>query len=153
MWFAKFQKGGTMRTEISGHFFEEATLGLCGASCRGYMPWRDAFREVCKHQPRTPRPAAAKLVNEISRQSGLAVKFFTAVRSTLDQFHSVDGIFDFDGVLVTIDVTTNPSKVSGKADVIVYADDFNNLFGLADRIVCEYKMKAQGCATAAAGRR
>lgn len=125
---------------ISGHLFEEATLGLCPAMSNGYMPWHAAVEAVRKNQPRQPRPAIARLEKEIARY-GFAVKFYTAVRSTLDQFHSVDGFFDFDGVLVTIDVTTNPNKVTGRADVIVQADDFENLSGLADKIVCELKMK------------
>lgn len=129
-----------MKDFISGHLFEEATLGLCPATSCDYMPYHAAVEAVRKNQPRQPRPAIARLEKEIARY-GLPVKFYTAVRSTLDQFHSVDGFFDFDGVLITIDVTMNPSKVTGKADIVIQADDFENLSGLAEKIICELKMK------------
>lgn len=129
---------------ITGHLFEEATLGRCAAICQGYESWRKAVEEVRKHQPRQKRPAAVRLENEVVKcfgKLGMSVKFYTAVRSTLDVYHGVDAFFEFRGVLVTIDVTINPNKDCGKADVIVHADDFENLPALAGRIAREFATK------------
>lgn len=59
----------------------------------------------------------------------------------MDVFHGVDGFFEFHGIVVTIDVTTNPNKDSGKADVIVHPDDLENLSTLAGRIAREFITK------------
>jgi hypothetical protein len=63
------------------------------------------------------------------------------VRSALDVFHGVDGFFEFRGVVVTIDVTINPNKVCGKADLVVSGDDFEDLPALAARIAREFATK------------
>ena len=129
---------------LSGHLFEEATLGLCPAESHGYMPWQEAAEQVRKHQPREKRPAAARLEQEVARRLGkfgTAVRFYTAVRSTLDQYHGVDGFFQLGRFVVTIDVTINPEKSAGRADLIIQADDFENLHVLAARIVRELARK------------
>lgn len=130
--------------EINGRLFETTTLGRCAAICQGYAPWREAVEQVRKHQPREKRPAALRLEKEVARyfgKLGMSVKFYTAVHSAMDFYHGVDAFFEFRGVLVTIDVTINPNKNSGKADVIVQADDFENLPALAGRIAREFASK------------
>ncbi len=125
----------------TGHLFEEEVLGICKASCHGYMLWREAADLVRKNQPAKKAPTAIRLEIEVGRQFGEGVRFFTAVRSAMDVFHGVDGFFEFRGVVVTIDVTTNQHKDSGKADVIVYKGDLENLPVLAGRIAREFKSK------------
>ena len=125
----------------TGHLFEEEVLGYCLAICRGYVTWRDALELVRKNQPRAKTPVAVSLEREISRQLGAAVHFFTAVRSPLDVYHGVDGLFEFHGVMVTIDLTMNSHKDSGKADLIVEASEIDNLALLAGRIVREMRSR------------
>ncbi len=125
----------------TGHLFEEEVLGRCQATHRGYLQWREAAEAVRKSQPRTKTPVAVKLQSEISRQLGGAVQFYTAVRSTLDVMHGCDGFFEFRGVVATVDLTMNPNKDSGKADIIIHQDDVANLSLLAGRIARELQSK------------
>lgn len=128
---------------ISGRLFEETTLGVCGATCCGHMSRREAMEQVRKHQPATKRPAVVRLEAEVSRQLGQAVVFFTAVGSALDKFHSVDGFFQLGSKVVTVDVTVNDNKYSGKADLIIRADDFEDLVALARQIARFYAPKPE----------
>ncbi len=137
--FLKFVEEVTVRqfTDMNGHLFEEVTLGVCLVEYHGYLTWQKAAEQVRTHQPCTHRPAARRLHAEVAKRFGKcasAVKFYTAVHSPLDMFHGVDCFFEFRGVMVTIDVTINPGKNSGRADVVVQADDFENLPVLAARI-------------------
>lgn len=49
--------------------------------------------------------------------------FYTVLNSALDRYHGVDAFFEYKGkdrsILLTIDVTSNPSKDSYKADVVL----------------------------------
>ncbi len=133
-----------MSFEDTGTFFEEVTLGHCGATYEGYLKWREAVELVRKCQPCKKRPAAQRLEQEVARRFGkfsLAVKFYTAVRSPLDFFHGVDAFFEFQGILVTLDATINPLKNSGRADIIVHAEDFDDLPALAARIASVFAAK------------
>lgn len=133
-----------MRDGITGHLFEEEVLGRCAATYRGYMTFREAAELVRKNQPAKARPAALRLHAEVAKRFGKwadGVRFYTAVRSSLDVFHGVDGFFEFRGVVVTIDVTINPHKVCGKADLVVSGDDFENLPALAARVAREFASK------------
>lgn len=125
----------------TGHLFEEEVLGICKASYRGYMSWRDAAELVRKNQPLKKTRVATRLEVEVGRQLGEVVRFFTAVRSVMDVFHGTDGFFEFRGLVVTIDVTMKSDKDSGKADLIVHADDLENLPMLAGRIAHEFVRK------------
>ncbi|TSC69254.1 MAG: hypothetical protein G01um101456_272 [Parcubacteria group bacterium Gr01-1014_56] len=125
----------------TGHLFEVEVLGICRASYCGYMSWKDAAELVRKSQPVKKTPTVARLEQEVGRQLGEAVKFYTAVRSAMDVLHGTDGFFEFHGFVVTIDVTMNPHKDSGKADVIICEDDLGNLPNLAGRIAREFITK------------
>lgn len=54
------------------------------------------------------------------------LKLYTALKSSLDIYHGIDGIFSFRGKIVTIDVTMNPHKDKYKADVIVFCPETND---------------------------
>lgn len=125
----------------TGHLFEKEILGTCLVAHRGYMRWQDAAEMVRKNQPRMKTRVAERLEGEVSRQFGKRVTLFTAVGSTLDCMHGVDGFFEFEGAVVTIDLTTNPHKDSTKADLLVHQDDIENLPHLAGRVVREMKTK------------
>lgn len=125
----------------TGHLYEEEVLGRCQAQHRGYMQWREAIALVRKSQPVHKAPCALSLEREVSRQLGEQAVFYTAVRSTLDVMHGCDGFFEFRGVIVTVDLTMNPHKDCGKADIIIHQDDVDNLPQLAGYIVREFHQK------------
>lgn len=130
----------------TGHLFEERVLGVCLAKSRGHMQWREAAEAVRKGQPREKKPIAARLENEVGKQLGGRCMLYTAVRSSMDIFHGVDGFFEFQGTVVTVDLTLNPNKDSGKADVIIYPDDIDDLPALVARIVREFGTKQRRAA-------
>lgn len=129
---------------LTGHLFEEKVLGTCKVSHRGYMVWKEALAEVCKNQPAKKAPIASNLESEVRKQvpKHIDVQFYTAVGSTLDKMHSVDGFFIFEGVVtVTIDLTKNTQKDACKADLLVIPADLDDLAALAGRVVRELTMK------------
>lgn len=125
----------------TGHLFEEKVLGRCRAIHREYVPYWEAMELVRKSQPITPTPVAARLQQEVSMQLGAAVRFYTAVRSTLDERHKVDAFFELSGVMVTIDLTMNPHKDFGKADLLVSAEEIEDLVALGGRIAREMRSR------------
>lgn len=127
----------------TGHLFEEEVLGTCTVTHRGHMKWRDAVDVVRKNQPRIATPVAAKLESELRKKlPNVDVRFYSAVGSTLDRMHSVDGFFEFEGVvIVTLDLTTNPHKDACKADLLVNESDLEDLPALAGRVARELVSK------------
>ena len=96
---------------------------------------------VRSSQPTRKTRAMSRLEREVSERIGGSVNFFTAVGTPLDRFHGIDGFFEFCGVVATIDLTLNPHKDSGKADMVVHRDDLGDLTALAGRISRELKSK------------
>ncbi|MDB5225407.1 MAG: hypothetical protein JWL87_359 [Candidatus Adlerbacteria bacterium] len=129
----------------TGRLLEDKVLGRCTSKHRGYMRWSEAAAEVRKSQPAAKAAVAASLEQELRRKlPGVDVRFYTAVGSTLDLMHSVDGFFVFEGVVtVTIDLTMNPNKDACKADVLVTADDLESLSIVAHRVARELQTKLE----------
>ncbi|OGG68250.1 hypothetical protein A3H77_00270 [Candidatus Kaiserbacteria bacterium RIFCSPLOWO2_02_FULL_56_11] len=125
----------------TGHLFEEEKLGRCNAPYRGHLRWKEAVEVVRKNQPRTKTPFVARLEREVSAQIGSPVAFFTAVRSALDEIHKVDGFFEFQGIVVTIDLTMDPNKDVCKADLLVDAEDVADVPTLAGRVARELRSR------------
>lgn len=126
----------------TGHLFEEEVFGRCKAVHKGYMQWREAAEVVRKNQPARMAEKAAKLQAEVRKQIGsAAVQFYTAVRSTLDQKHGVDGFFELVGTIVTVDLTMNDKKDCCKADLLVVPEELEDLRVLAGRIAREILSK------------
>jgi len=121
----------------TGHLFEEEVVGRCRVIHRGYMRWRDAAKLARESQPARKTPTAARLEREVSQQFGKAVQFFTAVGTPLDFFHGVDGFFEFEGFVVTIDLTMNPHKETGKAHMVIQQGDLDDISRLAGFIARE----------------
>ncbi len=107
-----------------------------GAEPNGFMPIEKALgfvREYTKDDPTNPRKPFAKELR-LAVIDGLEledpkemeyVKFYTAVGTSADIFHGVDGWVEYtfpsgQQVVVTLDVTANPEKVSTKADVLIH---------------------------------
>ena len=131
-----FKRCNTLDSRLfqDGCQFEEEVLGRCMVRYSGYMQWAKAAQLVRNHQPARKTEILAALEREFERRVGEQVPFYTAVGSSMDFDHGVDGFCEFRGVVVTIDVTKNPEKTCGKADVVVHPDDLENLPALTARI-------------------
>ena len=125
----------------TGLLFEEEVLGRCRATARGYMKWSEALHFARANQPAQKTPTMRQLERTVRELTGTAATFYTAVRTPLDLYHGVDGWFEFRGAVVTLDVTRNPHKDSGKAHLIVHEDDVGDLAALAGRIARELGMQ------------
>ncbi len=117
----------------TGKLFEDEVLGTCRVKASGKMRFYRAFREVLHNQPWNPlkptnhqtvvfHQAVARNMREL-RMNPAQLKVFTAVGSALDRYHGIDGFFSFEGIVVTLDCTTNPHKDVSKARIIVREDD------------------------------
>lgn len=123
----------------TGHLREEEVLGICLAVHREWLPWRQAMELVRKNQPRAKTTAARLLEQELRKEFGSAVNYFTAVRSTLDRIHKVDAFIEYGGVIVTLDFTTDPNKDMCKAHLLMTEEDVSNISMLAGRVARELK--------------
>src|SRR5579872_3883383 len=113
-----------------GRQFEINTLGYTPIT--GYIPpyaeFNDSMWWVVSHQPEDydfRRPTGGlneelfELVAErLPKKWRKFLYLFIAVGSSFDQYHGIDAFFYLNGVIVSIDVTTDLSK-TGKADFIV----------------------------------
>ncbi len=116
--------GGTKKTE------EQMKTGNIE-----YQQYEDSIKFVKDNQIGEPSDPSAWFANDlhatIAEELGLEdygqLKFYTAIGSSLDKYHSIDGFFELqvdpenpdDVVRVTIDLTTNPEKNDYRADFII----------------------------------
>ena len=130
-------------TGYTGHLFEEEVLGLnlAVASRDDYLPYATALEVARKGQPPLKTPTRARIERELRSLLGDAVRVRTAVHTVLDYKHVVDGFIDFEGMVVTIDLTMNPSKDVTKADFVVCEDDLIDIAALAGRIAREFESR------------
>lgn len=122
---------------VTGHLFEIEILGECTAHWNGYLKWNQAKKFAMENQPwsdptnptcpiaKTFRRDVVKAMN-LPKERQEHVRFFTAVHTPFDTFHGVDGWMEFEGTVVTIDVTMNPHKDWCKADVLITAKDLGD---------------------------
>lgn len=128
---------------MTGHLFEEEVLGRCTVEYREKMPYEPRAKAIAtarKSQPQKQAGVAKILEGEIKRQLGADAELYTAVRTPLDFYHGVDAFVEFKGVVVTLDVTTNPHKDACKADLLVGQDELTSMkavMQLAGRITRE----------------
>ncbi len=131
-------------TGETGGLFEERVLGVCAVVARrgDYLPY-DAAMEVVltARQPPIRTPTVTRILRELRILLGETIQFRSALGSVLDYMHGVDGVFVFDGVTVTIDVTKNTAKDATKADVLVCEEDLGDLPALARRIAREFERR------------
>jgi hypothetical protein len=132
----------------TGRLFEEEVLSVCSVNRvewdgTKYVSFQKSCTMVRKHQPAALPIAARRLKNRVAEQignGGEKLELFTAIGTPLDIFHGVDAFFEFNGIVVTIDLTRNPNKDSGKAHFILTEDDVTtNLLETASRVAREIK--------------
>lgn len=128
----------------SGYTGRMMEYEVLGCSCPvpspiKYKQFSQAAEEVRKNQPAgwdpmdPPRKLANDLHAEICLSLGLEdwseLCLFTAIGTTLDQFHGVDAFFQFGGHIATIDLTMDRRRKirnGYKAHFVVEADDFTD---------------------------
>lgn len=118
-------------TGYTGRLFEEEILGEIHVSWDGYMTYNRSLEYAKEHQEWDPSDPETPKANDLHALVAIALnledwsnlKFYNAVDTPMDYFHGVDCFFEFDGEIVTIDLTVNPHKREYKADLIVHPDD------------------------------
>ncbi len=128
----------------TGHLFEERVIGKCSVSWDGYVSYREALSLARENQPPLRTPTVAKIARTLREELGDSARVCTAVGTPLDIFHGVDGFVEFKGVVVTFDLTKNPHKDSGKADIIISPDDLSDISDLAGRLYREVNSRLSG---------
>jgi hypothetical protein len=131
---------------MTGRLLESIVFGKTTVAWEGemrYLPYKEAFTFCKEHQPcgwnptDPPTRAGSNLYASIALKLEETIgefdwekelRFFSAIGSPLDVFHGIDGWFEFQGRVVTFDLTANTAKADGyKAKVILlYEDDDNS---------------------------
>lgn len=105
-------------SRYTGAIFEEEVIGHCKAVwCSGYMSFESAMEHARNNQPEKLPPCALRLRDAVAKQMEVEpseIKLFTAVKSALDKIHSVDGWFEYQGFVVTFDVTISETRARFK---------------------------------------
>jgi hypothetical protein len=122
-----WRKSNEAPTIAEGTDLEQALLGKPSVQSEEveYMSFQEAADFVKEHQQNLPGRSRAlrELRNEVAadcKDKTKPVKFFTAVGTSLDIYHGVDGFFEQDGRIATLDVSMR-EKESYKADVLLVA--------------------------------
>lgn len=120
----------------TGKLFEDEVLAICQTNWDGhsYVPFQRALWLVRQNQPWDPTDPSTRAGEDLHCQVALALgledfvelSFLSALGTPLDLFHGVDAVFEWRGVVVTVDLTTNPHKDSYKADLILHPEDEND---------------------------
>ena len=119
----------------TGHLLEQESFGeplLSEEEKKRYMKYGDAMnllKEKQAFEPSDPEPRFANdLHASVAERLGLEdygkLKFFSSVGSPLDIYHGVDAFLELEGKdgkkhVVTMDISGNPNKNKGKADVLI----------------------------------
>lgn len=139
----------TFETGYTGKIIESESVGKNWALIEHekdieYLSYEEAmdnvrrFQSETNHPYRPEKPSAKRFPlvrgwhDKVGTELGLSeddmengkLKFFTAIDSILDKKHGIDGFMELeltDGqtIQVTLDITTNPQKVSYKAEVMI----------------------------------
>ncbi len=115
----------------TGRLFEEEVLLKCHFSWKGYIPFRESVRLVEANQPWNPADPSTRGASDLHTQVAMALelenwdelRLFSALRTPLDIFHGVDAFFEWQGRVVTLDLTCNQKKDGYKADLMIRPED------------------------------
>lgn len=119
----------------TGRLLENEMLPMLSDSWRseGYFSEERCYRWVKDHQEWDPSDPSNRLANDlhylVAEKLGIIendkindLKFYNAVNSPLDYFYGVDAFFEIGDARFTLDITTNPHKLTHKADYVVHED-------------------------------
>lgn len=149
----------------AGRLFEREMLAVCQTGWNGhsYVSFQQALWLVENNQPWDPTDPSTRAAEDLHCQVALALgledftelSFLSALGSPLDLFHGVDGLFEWKGGIVTIDLTVDPNKVNYKADlssnqiryrsdVIIRPEDENDNWQSAGRRIASLLQTRKG---------
>ena len=119
----------------TGRLFEQEILAKLPDEWKnqGFFNEQKSYEWVRMHQPWNPSDpqntenSLNHIANDLHYKVAEALKledinelkFFTALNSPLDQHFGIDAFFQLGTKVFTVDFTTNPHKVSHKADIII----------------------------------
>ncbi len=131
----------------TGHIVEEEILGSCHVQWDGKMYFKYAESMELARKSQTGDPSAPTLfgastlhsavVKEMKISDPRQLRLYSAVGSPLDRFHGVDGWFEFQGVVITFDLTLCEQKDQAKANVVVHAQELDDKFEFAARDIAD----------------
>ena len=119
------------RSGYTGRLFEEEVLLRCHFSWKGYVPFRESERLVEANQPWDPADPSTRGASDLHTQVAMALelenwdelRLFSALKTPLDVFHGIDAFFEWQGWVVTLDLTCDPHKENCKADFMIRPED------------------------------
>jgi len=136
----------------TGSLFESEILAECTCvwdNDKSYKPYMVCVELVKKNQPKHWDPSSptsraandlhALVVEALKLQDYDCVKLYTALHSPLDRWHGVDCFIEYNGKIVTIDLTVNPHKTDYKANVVLHEADVYNSEGRVNKKRLRYK--------------
>lgn len=91
-----------------------------------YASCKEAMNEVLDADPgklsETMATLKSRVFNNINPKSGF-IKVRSALGTSLDLYHGVDAVMEYEGRIATIDITSNIEKAAtgAKADIVLYA--------------------------------
>jgi hypothetical protein len=123
----------------SGYIWEEQVFRVSSKMFAKpvYLSWQDAVSDAIERQkdlrwnPTKPRTSVGKEMFEcvqsyLPKYLADKLQFFCAIGTALDWYHGVDGFFEIDGFLVTIDLVYS-EKQQAKADILFSKKEANIL--------------------------
>lgn len=135
----------------TGKLFEWETLGECRIHAnrhrRRALPFHDALRQVMDNQPFAPNDPPGQMgkfrdaVIACMQRRDLnpsSLRLYTAVGSSLDYDHHIDGFFHYLGLMVTLDLTINPHKDDSRTHVLVTGEDVLHDFEASSNSVADW---------------
>ena len=134
----------------TGHLAEGEIFERCPGSwdAKTYFDFPKSVEYVKNNQPADwrvsdPKPRLAgdlfaNVAEKLDLDDWEDLKLYTAVGTPLDLFHGTDAFFEYEGTIVTIDLTINDKKQQHKADFVINPG-IDDLEVIADAIVSRMK--------------
>ena len=131
---------------ITGHQFEEEFVGSCKVRWTGeYIPFRPSVDMVRKGQPTDAVHELGKsFLTEVAKALNVTeaeLTLLTAVGTPLDQFHRIDAIIEYRGMVAYVDFKMR--NLISRVAFVVRPEDVDNGFSLiAQDIAWFFRRKA-----------
>lgn len=108
----------------TGRQFEDE---MAGSPNKVNLPYRlsqeDMMAILRRHQPKNKPWNARRFRHAVANALDVfphEIAMFTAVQTALDHRFGIDCWFEYNGFVVTVDLTLNPRKEKSKADIVVH---------------------------------
>jgi len=123
---------GSIKANTEGSEFKRKHKGGGKPLKRGYVDFEKSLMIAKSHQPwgHNPRRPRAPFLREmydciapLLKKGRHYLRVFIAVKTPLDFWHGVDFFFEYEGNIVTVDVTLKPGKDFYKAKILITSND------------------------------